>query len=172
MNPAPRNPSLPEAASPSTSGEQTLRLIAGLPAPAGLEGRVHEALGAAPPKGRILAWPKISLESNWLRTAAAAAIVCVVVGGGWGVYAGVQHSQPAGMVAAPPRVPASAGFSNAGAIRTPQTLPGPVLTLPAAPEPARPEAGLKPENKPVSHRAKTGQPAAAAHPAVEPEASR
>ena len=29
------------------SGEDTLRLIAGLPAPAGLEERVHKALGAA-----------------------------------------------------------------------------------------------------------------------------
>ena len=69
-------------------GEATLRLIAGLPAPAGLEERVHRALRAAPREsqgaGRVLAWParfraKAVLESNWMRATAAAAIVFVVV---------------------------------------------------------------------------------------------
>ena len=116
------------------SGEDTLRLIAGLPAPAGLEERVHKALRAAPRNGRVLAWPErfragiasgIALESNWMRAAAAAAIVFVVVGGGWGVYSRVQQGQPAKILVMPAPMQGSGGFSGAGAMRTPETLPGP-----------------------------------------------
>ena len=65
-----------------------------------------------------------------MRGAAAAAIVFVVVGGGWGVYLRVQPVQ-APKVIAMPRVSAGGGFSSAGAMRTPQTLNGPVLVTPA-----------------------------------------
>jgi hypothetical protein len=114
------------------SGEDTLRLIAGLPAPAGLEERVHKALRAAPRSGRILAWPagfraKTALESNWMRAAAAAAIVFVVVGGGWGVYSRVQPGPAGKVIVMPQRMPSSGGFSGAGAIRTPATIPGPKI---------------------------------------------
>ncbi len=118
----------------ANSGEDTLRLIAGLPAPAGLEERVHEALRAAPRKARVLAWPAgfrskfgfasgTALESNWMRAAAAAAIVFVVVGGGWGVYTRVEPGQAGKVVVMPLRSPSSGGFQGAGAIRTPETLP-------------------------------------------------
>jgi hypothetical protein len=112
------------------SGEDTLRLIAGLPAPAGLEERVHKALRAAPRSGRVLAWPakfraKAALESNWMRAAAAAAIVFVVVGGGWGVYSRVQPGPAGKVIVMPQPMPSSGGFSGAGAIRTPATIPGP-----------------------------------------------
>jgi len=110
------------------SAEETLRLIARLPAPAGLEERVHAALHAAPRMGRVLAWPaQVRPESNWMRAVAAAAIVFVVVGGGWGVYSRVPQRQPAKVLVMPPQVPASGGFAGAGAIRTPQTLPGPTI---------------------------------------------
>src|SRR5580704_6423005 len=76
--------------------EATLRLIARLEAPDGLEDRVHAKLLAAPRRGRVLAWPGSFVPAvGWLRAAAAAAIVCVVAGGGWGVYSHVQH----GMIA-------------------------------------------------------------------------
>jgi hypothetical protein len=116
-----------------SSAEITLRLIADLPAPAGLEERIHAGLQAAPRRGRVLAWPAVlRLDSAWMRTAAAAAIVSVVVGGGWGIYAHVQPGQSARGVAAPSHVAASAGgFSSAGAMRTPNTLNGPVVALPA-----------------------------------------
>ena len=65
-----------------------------------------------------------------MRGAAAAAIVFVVAGGGWGIYIRVQQPQPARVIAMPPRV--SGGFSNAGAMRTPNTLNGPLV----APAPA------------------------------------
>ena len=40
-----------------------------------------------------------------MRTAAAAAIVFVVAGGGWGVYTRVQQGQPARMIVMPARMP-------------------------------------------------------------------
>jgi hypothetical protein len=115
--------------------EETLRLIAGLPAPEGLEDRVKAALHAAPRTGRVLQWPTEAgpgrrwMQSPWARSAAAAAIVAVVAGGGWGVYSRVQPAQPPRVIAMP-RVAAPGGFSSAGAMRTPQTLNRPVLNHP------------------------------------------
>src|SRR5580704_5653014 len=120
------------------SGEDTLRLIAGLPAPVGLEERVRQALREAPHDlrggGRVLAWParfgaKTLMESNWMRAAAAAAIVFVVVGGGWGVYSRVQQG-PAGKVLVMPQLVPSSGGGISGAIRTPLTIPGPTVKQP------------------------------------------
>jgi hypothetical protein len=116
----------------TNSGEETLRLIANLPSPEGLEERVHKSLRAAPRAGRVLAWPagmrsRVSLTSNAFRTAAAAAIVFVVVGGGWGVYSRVQQVQNGRVVVMPARMTNTGGFSGAGAIRTPETLPGPKI---------------------------------------------
>jgi hypothetical protein len=115
------------------SAESTLRLIAALPAPAGLEERVNAGLHVRQRTGRVLAWPAVlRFDSAWVRTAAAAAIVSVVVGGGWGIYAHVQPSQSAKGVAAPPHVASPVGgFSSAGAMRTPNTLNGQVVALPA-----------------------------------------
>jgi len=104
--------------------EATLRLIANLPAPEGLEDRVLAGLLAVPPSGHDLRWP----GENWLRTAAAAAIVFIILGGGWGIYSRVQ---PRSAVAAPPNVGTTGGFSNAGAVRVPQNVPSPVVALPA-----------------------------------------
>jgi hypothetical protein len=67
-----------------------------------------------------------------MRSAAAAAIVSVVVGGGWGVYSRIPHAQQARSVILAPRGPAQGGFATAGAMRTPQTLNGPVVAHPAA----------------------------------------
>jgi len=162
----------------SETGEETLRLIAGLSAPAGLEERVHQALRAAPHKGRVLAWPerfrtKTVRESNWMRTAAAAAIVFVVVGGGWGVYSHVEHGQAGKVIVMPARVPGGGGFSGAGAMRTPQTLPGPTVrehgtkgTREQETQPAKKPSGPK---KSQSARPAVSRPAAsqaAARPAV------
>jgi hypothetical protein len=143
MNSNPHNPNVSDSDphTASRSGDETLRLIASLPAPAGLENRVHAALRAAENRGpqlqvaapgaarqaRILAWPRrLNQQKGWMRTAAAAAIVFVVVGGGWGVYTRVEHNQPAKVIVMPARMPVVGGFSSAGAMRTPQTLPGPM----------------------------------------------
>ncbi len=111
----------------SSQAEETLRLIARAPAPVGLEERIHAALDRAPRRAHILAWPgTIRPESGWMRNAAAAAIVFVVAGGGWGVYTRVEQSQPAKVIVMPLRIPVTGGFAGAGAVRTPQTLPGPM----------------------------------------------
>jgi hypothetical protein len=132
----------------SADAETTLRLIANLPAPRGLEDRVITGLRAAPRGGRILSWPSALRPSsgtagNWMRSAAAAAIVFVVAGGGWGVYTRVQPNQPARVIVMPQRMAAPGGFSSAGAMRTPQTLDGPVLVQP----PAAQAVAIKPAKK-------------------------
>ncbi|MGA2538391.1 MAG: hypothetical protein ABSF53_20445 [Terracidiphilus sp.] len=107
--------------------EATLRLIASLPAPHGLEDRVQARLLTAPRRGRVIAWPmSLVRDSGWMRSAAAAAIVCVVAGGGWGIYARVQGGQVARSIAGP-AVPGSSSFSTGEARRRPQTLNGPTV---------------------------------------------
>lgn len=113
--------------------DATLRFIASVPVPEGLEERVHATLRAAPRGARLLAWPTALrpqaawLGSGWARTAAAAAIVFVVAGGGWGVYLRLPHSPKVVTMPATPK----AGFSSAGAIHTPDSIQGPVITNPA-----------------------------------------
>jgi hypothetical protein len=109
--------------------EATLRLIASLPAPEGLPERVREGLrtGASPRGARVLEWPVAARQGfDWLRGAAAAAIVGVVVGGAWWISANAPASGGSA-VAVPVHVRPAGGFSNAGAMRTPHTLNGPVL---------------------------------------------
>ena len=136
MNPNPHNSNL--SASAQETGEETLRLIASLPAPAGLEDRVHAALRGVPRGARVLAWPAIS-QSGWMRTAAAAAIVFVIAAGGWGVYTRVEQGQPAKVIVMPPRMAGPGGFSSAGAMRTPQTITGPTAPAPATPLAVQPK---------------------------------
>lgn len=130
-----QNPSADRGAShvANCGAEETLHLIANLPAPEGLEDRIHKVLHSAPHRGSVLAWPAYSwLSGEWMRTAAAAAIAFVVAGGGWSIYSRVQPGQPA-KIAIMPAQAAPAGFSSAGAIRTPQTLNGPVIAPAAKP---------------------------------------
>ena len=116
---------------PVTEAEKTLLLVASLPAPEGLVDRVQEELRAAP-RGHLLQWPNALLPGAWglspaLRGAAAAAIVCIVAGGGWRIYSHVQTpaAPTANVVVMPARVGIKGGFSNAGAMRTPDTLAKP-----------------------------------------------
>lgn len=140
-----------DKAFPYQSAEETLRLIASLPAPSGLEERVHSALESAPRRGRVLAWPEgFRPQSGWMRTAAAAAIVFVVAGGGWGVYTRVGQNRPA-KVLVMPHIAAPGGFSGANAVRTPQTLSGPTIApapaQTATTQPAPPKTAKKPAVK-------------------------
>ena len=131
MNSLARN-SISNAERDNTSGsaEATLRLLANLPAPKGLEDRVMAGLKAAPRTARVLHWPSVLHPTgSWMRGAAAAAIVFVVAGGGWGVYTRVQPG-PTTKVIVMPRAGAGRGFSSAGAMRTPQTVNGPLVAQP------------------------------------------
>ncbi|MGH9604596.1 MAG: hypothetical protein ACRD3N_02735, partial [Terracidiphilus sp.] len=118
--------------------EETLRLMAKIPSPAGLEDRVLAGVAAAPRGGRVLAWRgALRGQRSWRRSAAAAAIVLVVGGGGWGVYSHVEQEQAARVVSMPARVAQPAGFSSAGVVRAPRTIPGPAIKSPAVRQKAK-----------------------------------
>jgi len=131
----------PQSRGPYGPGEDTLRLIASLPAPEGLPDRVRAGLHAAPVPRRMLFWPSpLRPPGGWMysglvRGAAAAAIVCVVAGGGWRIYSHVLTipAARAVLVREPvtPMAPGGSGFSPANARRVPETLEGPVLKHPA-----------------------------------------
>ncbi len=101
--------------------------------------------------GKVVAWPagrvagNVAGRSAWLsnlmRGAAAAAIVCVAVGGAWGIYARVGGGAGTSAVSVPVPVRPAGGFSSAGAVRTPETLNGPLLRNPVQ----KHEPALKPE---------------------------
>jgi hypothetical protein len=137
----------------SGSAEATLRLIANLPAPEGLEDRVIAGVKTAPRTARVLHWPsRLYPTGSWMRGAAAAAIVFVVAGGGWGIYTRVQPSQTTKVIVMP-RAGTGGSFSNAGAMRTPQTVNGPVVAAPVKDQTESPRANdlqpvpVKPLNK-------------------------
>ncbi|HWE85813.1 MAG TPA: hypothetical protein VG267_12775 [Terracidiphilus sp.] len=140
---------------PLRNAEETLRLVAAVHAPEGLVERVQAGLRAAPRTSRLLHWPLALSPGMWiysgaLRGAAAAAIVCVVAGGGWRIYSHVQPASSAKVIVMPARVGASGGFSSAGAMRTPETLNGPVLThaiAPTAQNPVSPASKTPPRSK-------------------------
>lgn len=101
--------------------EETLHLIANLPAPDGfaerLRGRLRETPAVPVRAGRVLSWP----SAVW-RGAAAAAIVCAAAGGAWGVYRQVAPVAAARNAAPQVRVRPEGGFANAGAMRTPDSV--------------------------------------------------
>lgn len=127
-----------------SQAEHTLRLVAQLPAPQGLEARLRQQLQAAPAASRILSWPAVRRRAEWRRSAAAAALVAAICGGSWAVYAHVQPSQSLRAVELP-RVNGASGFSSAGAMRTPQTL-----APAAAPQAAQPDGKSATKNKPAA----------------------
>jgi hypothetical protein len=155
MNHQDQNPiaNRPSSGSLSDTGEDTLHLIAKLPTPAGLEDRIHAGLFAharsALRTGRVLAWPAtVRAGSGWIRSAAAAAIVFVVAGGGWGIYSRVQQPHTAKVVLTP-HGPAPGEFTNSGAMRTPKTLNGPIVSSPAVTQPAKSKVSAKSAAKPT-----------------------
>lgn len=156
--------------------DETLRLVAHAPLPDGLADRVQARLDARSAstarRGRVLAWPVAPVSktgSNWMRTAAAAAIVFVVAGGGWGVYSRIQP-WPAAKGAVPiPHVAAPGGFSNAGAMRTPQTLNGPVLTHPGAQSQTANAAAKSPAQAAQKHL-RNARPGSANKASIQPAA--
>jgi hypothetical protein len=115
------------------SAEETLRVIASLPAPDGLVERVQTKLRTAPRSGSMLSWPVALAPIGWsygnaMRGAAAAAIVCVVAGGGWRIYTRVQPGPSAKIVVMPTPAGPVRGFSIGGSVHTPDPVRAPVLT--------------------------------------------
>jgi hypothetical protein len=146
--------------SSNIEAEETLRLLAELPAPAGLEERIHTVLKAAPVSTKILAWPVQNGEPlrSWMRGVAAAAIVSVVAGGGWAIYSRVPQAAGPKVVELP-RVTGSGGFSSAGAMRTPQTLNAPSVAQAAVPQSSATAPQSASAKKPAHRRtARSTQP--------------
>jgi hypothetical protein len=113
--------------------EETLRLIAALPAPEGIEERVKAGVHAGERRTSVISWPE--KKTGWtqvsaLRAAAAAAIVFVVAGGGWSVYSHIRVAPAPTAIAAPQPIEGGEGMSAAAARRTPKTVDGPVVVAP------------------------------------------
>lgn len=164
---SPRNPI---SSDPVASAEATLRLIANLPAPDGLAERIQAGLKASSHQQRVIAWPTPFLPvGGWVRGAAAAAIVCVVAGGGWTVYTRVQSSPSAARMynfPAPPAAPVTGAFSSAGAKRVPDSPNGTVMTHSVVPQENRvqvsPQKPIASKKSPAKHHA-TPSPVEVAH---------
>jgi len=126
------------------AAEETLRLIATLPAPEGLEDRVKAGLRSAPQRGMVVAWPFSTtqrlMHSAGSRAAAAAAIVLAVAGGGWGVYSHIQIAPVPSAFVEQPLQNGAGRFSTAGAMHVPKTVQGPVVAAPVV-EKQKQEAG-------------------------------
>lgn len=162
----------PEDRSPMGPGEDTLRLIAGLPAPGGLADRVRAGLHAAPRASWILVGrdrlrpPFGWMYSSLVRGLAAAAIVCAVACGAWRIYSRVQPAAKALVVPASPDSSGGKGFSTAGSRHIPETLQGPVLNHPVVAPP--PEVNLEKVPAPVlsgqTGKKKKAHPPASATP--------
>ena len=159
----------------SPSGEDTLRLIASLPAPEGLADRVQDGLRHAPPTARVLDWRgPVRPSGGWMqstmaRGAAAAAIVCVVAGGGWRIYS----KRAAGARGQ------SAGDSSAGGAGRRRILPGrgKARSADAGRSGADPSSGRQHGTESCRQgagvfAAATGRPAAAKKSAARPSAAR
>jgi hypothetical protein len=181
-----QNAGLSEAA--AGEAEATLRLLASLPVPEGLSERVQAGLRRtmqqvgqqagqqAARTGKVVAWPARSVAGsvaesgswlpNLLRVAAAAAIVCVAAGGAWGIYARVGTGAAASAVSAPVPVRPAGGFSSAGAVRTPETLNGPVLRNPALKH--EPVVEHEADKQPGDKKAGKKKDSAGAVPALTP----
>ncbi|HEY2469870.1 MAG TPA: hypothetical protein VGI45_18770 [Terracidiphilus sp.] len=116
--------------------EKTLRLIATLPAPEGIEDRLKAGLRSAPRQVQLISWPLAAGSRNsWMRNsamrvAAAAAIVIVVAGGGWEVYSHIRVAPEPAAVTTPQPMGGRSGLSAAETKRVPQTLEGPVIAVP------------------------------------------
>jgi len=148
--------------------EETLGIIAMLPAPAGLEDRIKAGIHSAPRRGMVIAWPFESprnwIHSTGMRVAAAAAIVVAVAGGGWGVYSHIQVA-PVPSAFVDPQLPNGAGrFSTAGAMHVPQTVEGPIVASPV-PEKKVQETGKSSQKSPPisAKKSKAGGSNSATH---------
>ena len=123
--------------------DESLRLLSQVELPAGLEDRLRAGLRLAvtePGSARILSWPtktgkRVVRSMAWRRAAAAIFLAAAILGCAWSVLwqqksrsASIQQNHP--MVRPLP----AGGFSNAGAMRTPKTLDGPIANPQSMPE--------------------------------------
>ena len=128
MNSNPHNPLAPESVAAAVSGsisspaEETLRLIASLPAPAGLEDRVHAALRR---RAKVRAGSGLGPEpeTDWMRTAAAAPLSLWLQAGWAGTSTSSTARTAPGKVIAIPHGCSRAVSPGAAPYAQPQTCP-------------------------------------------------
>ena len=143
--------------------EETLRLIASLPAPEGIEERVKAGLRSGPRHAQMIQWPVMAgsgrgwMHSSAMRAAAAAAIVLVIAGGGWEVYSHIRVVPEPAAVTTPQLIGGQRGFSAAATRRVPQTLEGPVLAVPVTKKQSAISAKEAPSTQQKRKNAKTPQ---------------
>lgn len=148
----------------ANQADATLRLIASLPAPEGLEDRVHAHLRVAPFRSRVFSWPmRPGRETGWMRSAAAAAIVCLVAGGGWGIYSRVIPGQSAQTIAGQSAA-GEKSFSTGEARRRPQTLAGPTAPPTATAKTAPAVTATNIASKPAAKHLRAAQVSAVNEP--------
>jgi hypothetical protein len=135
--------------------EETLRLVATLPPPIGLEDRVHHRLETT--QFDLLEQSPRSFWSLWmpvrrLQFAGAAALVLALAASSWSVYHtknGAVVIQPAPQTASP--TTPTGNFGSAGAERHPSTLTP--IKVPPAPKkkPTTTHSGTKPSPKKLAN---------------------
>jgi hypothetical protein len=151
--------------------ELSLRMVASLPAPVGIEDRLKAGLRVAPVQTGVIGWPLSSpnragwAQVSYMRAAAAAAIVFVVAGGSWGVYARFRPAPAPAAVVVPQRIDGGGGLSAAAARRTPKTVEGPTIAIPKT---ERRETGVSnaPARQHASRQGKKNRASIPAAPAV------
>lgn len=115
--------------------DETLRLMAKMPAPEGLEERVQRRVDAEMLRGeeqRHSVW-SLWMPRRKLQFAGAAVLAAAVAGSAWSVYHGQRAAGNAAVKQAAPAPAKSAagnGFTPAGAVAVPHTL-APIHVAPA-----------------------------------------
>lgn len=148
-----------DRSSGAIEAEKTLRMIAALPAPKGIEERLKAGLRTSPRQAKLIRWPMAGgyrnglIHTSAVRAAAAAAIVIAVAGGGWEVYSHIQVAAIPSNLTAPLPISGQSGFAAATTRRVPQTLEGPVTKAPPTmkPKTPHPHAGLGPAGRRAAH---------------------
>lgn len=134
--------------------EETLRQVAKMPAPEGLEERVQRRLDTEMLRGeerRRSVW-SLWMPGRKLQFAGAAVLAAAVAGSAWSVYHGPRTGGNAAVkqaAPAPAKSAAESGFTPAGAVAVPHTL----APIHVAPAPKRkPGAAMtKPSPKKMAH---------------------
>ncbi len=141
-----------------TAAEQTLRLVARLAEPEGLNERVLHKLAVARAEAPGRSFWSLWLPMQRVQYAAAALLVIAVAGSTWGVYRTAPASNlPVENKPATQSAP-SAGFGSAGAERRPATI-APIKV---------PPRGQKLDSSSTSHHQKPSPVKAAIKPAPKP----
>jgi hypothetical protein len=128
----PVRPDFSSGEAPVNEGLETLRLLAEMPAPAGLEDRVHRRISAAHEARKQRSFWSLWKPAQRLQFAGAAVLMVVIGASSWTVFRGRVVTETPGQPApaSPAPVSPAGGFAPAGAERRPSTV-NPIKVPPA-----------------------------------------